>query len=45
VLLLKKSLEAAVAFETKHTLAYLVQKEVPIYPKTLETYNKWVAKK
>jgi putative HD superfamily hydrolase of NAD metabolism len=41
----KENLEAAVAFETKHTLAYLVQKEVPIYPKTLETYNKWVAKK
>ncbi|MCD5001006.1 bis(5'-nucleosyl)-tetraphosphatase (symmetrical) YqeK [Enterococcus saccharolyticus] len=38
-------LDAAVAYETKHTLAYLVEKEVPIYPKTLETYNKWVAKK
>lgn len=38
-------LDVAVAYETKHTLAYLIEKEVPIYPKTLETYNKWVAKK
>ena len=40
-----RNLEEAVAFETKHTLAFLVQKQVPIYPKTIETYNKWVAKK
>lgn len=39
------NLDDAVAYETKHTLAHLVEKEVPIYPKTIETYNKWVAKK
>jgi predicted HD superfamily hydrolase involved in NAD metabolism len=35
-------LDAAVAFETKHTLQYLLEKEAPIYPKTIETYNRWV---
>lgn len=43
--LASKNLQEAVAFETKHTLAHLIEKELPIYPKTLETYNKWVAKK
>lgn len=38
-------LDAAVAYETKHTLSHLVQQEKPIYPKTLETYNRWVAEK
>ncbi len=38
-------LDQAVAYETKHTLAHLIAKEVPIYPQTIETYNKWVAKK
>ncbi len=38
-----ENLDQAVAFETKHTLAYLVNKEVKIYPKTIETYNQWVA--
>lgn len=41
----KEDLAAAVAYETKHTLAFLIQKEVPIYPKTIETYNSWVAKR
>lgn len=36
-------LDAAVAYETKHTLLYLIEKEAPIYPKTIETYNHWVA--
>ncbi|MGX7058874.1 bis(5'-nucleosyl)-tetraphosphatase (symmetrical) YqeK [Vagococcus humatus] len=40
-----KDLKQAVAYETKHTLLYLIQKEVSIYPKTLETYNQWVVKK
>jgi HD superfamily phosphohydrolase YqeK len=40
-----RNLDNAVAYETKHTLLHLVSKEVPIYPKTIETYNKWVAKK
>ncbi|MBM7710496.1 putative HD superfamily hydrolase involved in NAD metabolism [Enterococcus xiangfangensis] len=35
-------LDQAVAFETKHTLAHLVESESLIYPKTLETYNRWV---
>lgn len=43
--LAKQELTAAVAYETKHTLAFLIQKEVPIYPKTIETYNSWVAKR
>lgn len=38
-------LDEAVAFETKQTLAHLIQQERPIYPKTIETYNHWVAKK
>ena len=36
-------LDQAVAFETKHTLAYLIESETPVYPKTIETYNRWVA--
>lgn len=39
-----ENLNQAVAFETKQTLAHLIQKEVPVFPKTIETYNKWVAK-
>lgn len=35
-------LDAAVAFETKHTLQHLIENEQLIYPKTLETYNHWV---
>ena len=38
-------LDAAVAFETQQTLLYLVERGVKIYPKTLETYNQWVAQK
>ncbi|MDB1680364.1 MULTISPECIES: bis(5'-nucleosyl)-tetraphosphatase (symmetrical) YqeK [Enterococcus] len=38
-------LDEAVAFETKHTLAYLIEQEQQIYPKTIETYNRWVAQK
>lgn len=38
------NLDEAVAFETKHTLLYLVKQEALIYPKTLETYNHWVVK-
>ncbi|EOT42583.1 MULTISPECIES: bis(5'-nucleosyl)-tetraphosphatase (symmetrical) YqeK [Enterococcus] len=39
------NLDDAVAYETKHTLAYLIKQGKPIYPKTIETYNKWVAKR
>ncbi|HDL0812455.1 TPA: bis(5'-nucleosyl)-tetraphosphatase (symmetrical) YqeK [Enterococcus faecium] len=38
-------LDEAVAFETKHTLAHLLAQEQQIHPKTIETYNYWVAKK
>lgn len=38
-------LDEAVAFETKHTLAHLLAQEQQIYPKIIETYNYWVAKK
>lgn len=38
-------LDEAVAFETKHTLSHLLAQEQQIYPKTIETYNYWVAKK
>lgn len=38
------NLDDAVAYETKHTLTYLIEQGKPIYPKTIETYNKWVAK-
>lgn len=36
-------LDQAVAFETKHSLAHLIESETPVYPKTIETYNRWVA--
>lgn len=38
-------LDAAVAYETKYTLLHLIENEAPIYPKTIETYNHWVAQK
>jgi len=36
-------LDKAVAYETKHTLLHLINQEAVIYPKTIETYNHWVA--
>lgn len=42
--LAKSDLAQAVAFETKHTLQYLISKQREIYPKAIETYNTWVAK-
>lgn len=38
----EKDLDEAVAFETLHTLEYLIKNKTKIYPKTLETYNEWV---
>ena len=38
-------LDRAVAFETKHTLLHLISKGFLVYPKTIETYNTWVANK
>nr|WP_314059285.1 bis(5'-nucleosyl)-tetraphosphatase (symmetrical) YqeK [uncultured Vagococcus sp.] len=38
------NLDEAVAYETKQTLSHLIDQEVKIYPKTIETYNQWVVK-
>ncbi|WP_283588442.1 bis(5'-nucleosyl)-tetraphosphatase (symmetrical) YqeK [Limosilactobacillus viscerum] len=37
-----KDLGAGVAYQTKQTLEYLVERNSPVYTKTLETYNAWV---
>ena len=39
-----KDLGAGVAYQTKHTLQYLIDNNKPVYPKTIETYNAWVPK-
>lgn len=39
-----QDLEAGVAYQTKHTLQYLIDNDKPVYPKTIETYNAWVPK-
>ncbi|MCH5462723.1 HD domain-containing protein [Lactobacillus sp. LC28-10] len=41
-LLTSQSLELAVAYQTKHTLLYLLENNQRIYPKTIDTYNAWV---
>lgn len=42
--LVQKSLGAGVAYQTKHTLQYLIDNNQPVYPQTLVTYNAWVPK-
>lgn len=42
--LCKHNLGAAVAYQTKHTLEYLIDNNQPVYPQTLTTYNAWVPK-
>jgi len=37
-----KDLGAGVAYQAQHTLQYLVENGLPVYPKSLETYNAWV---
>ncbi|MDK1716703.1 bis(5'-nucleosyl)-tetraphosphatase (symmetrical) YqeK [Dellaglioa algida] len=37
------NLDTAVGFETKHTLSYLIDTDKKVYPKTILTFNKWVA--
>lgn len=37
-----KDLGAGVAFQAQHTLQYLIANGLPVYPKSLETYNAWV---
>lgn len=39
-----EDLGAGVAYQTKHTLEYLIQKGQPVYPQTIQTYNAWVPK-
>lgn len=41
--LAEENLQAAVRYETKQTLQYLIEQNNKIYPKTIATYNKWVA--
>lgn len=43
-LLTDQDLALAVAYQTKHTLAYLIANNQPVYLKTLATYNAWVPK-
>ncbi|GAB2022300.1 bis(5'-nucleosyl)-tetraphosphatase (symmetrical) YqeK [Pseudolactococcus yaeyamensis] len=38
----ERDLDAAVAYETVHTIAFLASKHVPIYPQTILTYNAYV---
>lgn len=43
--LAKSSLKEAIAFATLKTLKYLLEKNVKIYPRAIETYNAWVVQK
>lgn len=43
--LAKISLEKAIAFATLKTLKHLLNKNVKIYPRAIETYNAWVVQK
>ena len=36
------NLADGVAYQTKHTLQYLISSNKPVYPKTIDTYNEWV---
>ncbi len=40
----EQSLDKAVAYETAHTLAHLIERKLPIYPQTIDTYNAFVGK-
>lgn len=42
--LTKESLGAGVAYQTKHTLLYLIENNAPVHPQTLATFNAWVPK-
>lgn len=37
-----KSLTLGVAYQTEQTLAFLVHRDLPVYPATILTYNAWV---
>ncbi|WP_105955934.1 bis(5'-nucleosyl)-tetraphosphatase (symmetrical) YqeK [Apilactobacillus quenuiae] len=36
------NLKNGVAYQTKHTLEYLISNNKSVYPKTIDTYNQWV---
>ncbi|UQS85277.1 bis(5'-nucleosyl)-tetraphosphatase (symmetrical) YqeK [Apilactobacillus apisilvae] len=36
------NLQDGVAYQTKHTLNYLISNNKSVYPKTIDTYNQWV---
>ncbi|WP_054657209.1 bis(5'-nucleosyl)-tetraphosphatase (symmetrical) YqeK [Apilactobacillus ozensis] len=36
------NLGLGVAYQTKHTLDYLISNNKSVYPKTIDTYNEWV---
>ena len=40
----EQSLDKAVAYETARTLAHLIERKLPIYPQTIDTYNAFVGK-
>lgn len=40
--LAKKNLDEAVAYETRGTVRHLIDREIKIYPQTLETYNYYI---
>lgn len=40
--LTRQDLGAGVAYQTKHTLLYLIKNNAPIHPQTLATFNAWV---
>lgn len=42
--LAKNSLEEVVVYKLKQTIAYLATSQLPIYPETVVTYNKWITK-
>lgn len=44
-LIASENLKAAVSFETKHTLQFLMENNKVIYPAAILTYNQWVAGK
>ncbi|KRM18730.1 hydrolase, HD family [Ligilactobacillus hayakitensis DSM 18933 = JCM 14209] len=44
-LIAAENLKAAVSFETKHTLQFLMENNKVIYPAAILTYNQWVAGK
>lgn len=39
-----KNLQVGVAYQTEQTLMFLVERDLPVYPATILTYNAWVPK-